>query len=129
MEFKAYMKHYQPRIDEDTVEWFDAEKLWDTARNGDYLIEMQEYVRLTEASYQSKRDKLKKWVTHWMGKFMIVKAENNKLRSMNKALIKRINQLHKYMVKQEVKEFVKTVGNGELRELEKSEVEKVPLQC
>ncbi len=31
--------------------------------------------------FQSKRDHLKKQVTHWYGKFMIVKAENNKLRA------------------------------------------------
>lgn len=30
--------------------------------------------------YQSKRAGLKKQLTHWIGKFMIVKQENNRLR-------------------------------------------------
>jgi hypothetical protein len=36
------------------------------------------------ALYQSKTARLKKQVTHWMGKFMIVKAENNRIRSINR---------------------------------------------
>jgi hypothetical protein len=32
--------------------------------------------------YQSKRAMLKKQVTHWIGKFMIVKAENNRIRHL-----------------------------------------------
>lgn len=34
-----------------------------------------------ESIFQSKRDKIKKQLTHFIGKFMIVKAENNRLRS------------------------------------------------
>lgn len=36
--------------------------------------------------YQSKRAHLKKQVTHWYGKFMICKAENNMLRKNYKHL-------------------------------------------
>ena len=36
--------------------------------------------------YQSKRAKLKKQLTHWYGKFMICKAENNRLRVINKII-------------------------------------------
>lgn len=43
--------------------------------------------------YQSKRAQLKKQVTHWYGKFMICKAENNKIRSINKAITKRNAEL------------------------------------
>jgi hypothetical protein len=35
--------------------------------------------------YQSKRAILKKQLTHWIGKFMIVKAENNRIRQLLKA--------------------------------------------
>ncbi len=43
--------------------------------------------------YQSKREKLKQQVTGWMGKFRICKFENNKLRSINKAVITRNEEL------------------------------------
>ena len=33
---------------------------------------------------QKRAAQLKKQVTHWIGKFMIVKAENNKLRAQNR---------------------------------------------
>jgi hypothetical protein len=36
--------------------------------------------------YQSKRAHLKKQVTHWIGKFMICKNENNVIRQKNKDL-------------------------------------------
>lgn len=36
--------------------------------------------------YQSKRAQVKKQLTHWIGKFAIVKAENNVLRKKNKEL-------------------------------------------
>jgi hypothetical protein len=36
--------------------------------------------------YQSRRALLKKQVTHWIGKFMICKAENNALRKKNRML-------------------------------------------
>ncbi len=43
---------------------------------------------LLEAHFQSKKAKLKKQVTHWYGKFMIVKAENNRLRTKIRRLEK-----------------------------------------
>lgn len=54
----------------------------------DNLLQRQERLNITnriwtevQAAYQSKRDQLKKQVTHWYGKFMIVKQENNRLRA------------------------------------------------
>lgn len=54
----------------------------------DNLWQRQERLKITnsvwvqiDAIYQSKRAQLKKQVTHWYGKFMIVKAENNRLRA------------------------------------------------
>jgi len=47
------------------------------------LKEVEIAVALTESGYQSKRAKLKKQVTHFIGKFNIVKAENNALRKKN----------------------------------------------
>jgi regulator of replication initiation timing len=38
--------------------------------------------------FQSKTARLKKQVTHWMGKFMVVKMENNKLRAVNRKIVK-----------------------------------------
>ncbi len=43
--------------------------------------------------FQSKRAHLKKQVTHWYGKFMIVKAENNQLRKKIRKLKVDLNQL------------------------------------
>lgn len=43
--------------------------------------------------YQSKRSRIKKQLTHWIGKFAIVTAENNKLRSINKAITNRNTEL------------------------------------
>ncbi len=54
----------------------------------DKLQEALDDVKVMESLYneigslfQSKKDRLKKQVTHWTGKFMIVKAENNRLRA------------------------------------------------
>ncbi len=44
-------------------------------------------------AFQSKRAQLKKQVTHWIGKFMVVKAENNRLRQYNRAALARKNEL------------------------------------
>ena len=48
---------------------------------GDGLRERENEFKAMESAYQSKRDKIKKQLTHFIGKFMIVKAENNRLRS------------------------------------------------
>ncbi len=40
------------------------------------------------AMFQSKTARLKKRVTHWMGKFAIVKAENNQLRKKERRMHK-----------------------------------------
>ncbi len=41
-------------------------------------------IKATTSFYQSKRAQLKKQVTHFFGKFTIVKNENNVLRAMNR---------------------------------------------
>jgi hypothetical protein len=41
-------------------------------------------IKATTSFYQSKRAQLKKQVTHFFGKFTIVKNENNVLRKMNR---------------------------------------------
>jgi hypothetical protein len=52
----------------------------------DDLYKYKKYVATTDSLYQSKRAKLTKQVTHWMGKFAIVKGENNRLRQMMKTI-------------------------------------------
>ncbi len=69
-----------------------------------------------ESFYQSKRAKLKKQVTHWMGKFSIVKQENNRLREINKALGKRTKHLREYITQKEIRAITQ-VGDNTLREL------------
>jgi hypothetical protein len=41
-------------------------------------------IKATTSFYQSKRAQLKKQVTHYLGKFTLVKNENNVLRKMNR---------------------------------------------
>ena len=50
----------------------------------DWIVTTEDHENAVEdiaSFYQSKRAKLKKQVTHWIGKFMICKAENNALRN------------------------------------------------
>lgn len=95
------------------------------------ITTFNEAVKVVESSYQSKRDALKKKTTLYQGKFMIVKAENNKLRSINKAITKRNKELQEYMVKQEISNYVETItriGEQPLK-LKKEGYAKVPIQC
>ena len=55
--------------------------------------EFDEAVSDVTSFYQSKRAKLKKQLTHWYGKFMICKAENNEIRKKNRKLIFLVDQL------------------------------------
>ncbi len=86
MTFKEFMNKYYGSIKPETEEWIEYGHIWRAAEREDHLSAMEEYVKMIEASYQSKRDKLKKQTTHMTGKFMIVKAENNKIRAINKAI-------------------------------------------
>jgi hypothetical protein len=122
----GYLYNENARTAEEVKE--DHRKVWNAAKREDNVTEMEEYVKLTEASYQSKRAKLKKAITHWIGKFMIVKAENNRLRRMNIAITKRNSELKEYMVKQEIEKYVTVIGKQPLR-LEKEGYAKVPIQC
>ena len=70
--------------------------------------------------YQSKRAKLKKQLTHWIVKFMIVKAENNKLRRINFAITKRNSELIAQLIKHEAREFVKTLSDPSKHQLGES---------
>ncbi len=140
MTFERYMKDYRPEIKPATKEYYDLEMTWSTAKAEAHKVNMADYLGLVESAYQAKRDKLKKWVTHWMGKFMIVKAENNKLRNMNKALVKRNGELQDYMVKAEIGKYVENMGDkvvvlttavGASRPLEVQPIkhEKEPMKC
>ncbi len=136
MNFEQYMKGYRPEIKLGTKEYYDLEMTWKAAKRDDYIEEMETYVKITEASYQSKRAKLKKWVTHWMGKFMIVKAENNELRklvSINKILTKRNNELQEYIATTTSfngnGKVVKVAENATVLEVKETVHEKVPAQC
>ena len=69
-------------------------------------------IKATTSFYQSKRAQLKKKVTHWIGKFMIVKAENNQLRTKISKLARENERLMEAIIKAEIKEYVKIVGRG-----------------
>ncbi len=93
MTFREYMKLKYPEIQPNTEVWLRYDQIWKAAEKEDYVESMENYCELVQATYQSKRDKLKKQTTHMTGKYMIVKTENNKLRSVNKAITKRNAEL------------------------------------
>ncbi len=140
MTFEQFMNKYYGNIQPCTDVWLKYSQIWDAAEREDYVANMETYVNLTDAAYQSKRAKLKKAMTHWIGKFMIVKAENNKLRSVNKAITKRNTELQDYMVKHEVGKLVKRIGAGDINTVEKDVIlyplelqspvhDKEPIKC
>lgn len=91
-----------------------------------------EAIEIVESRCQAKRDALKKKTTLYQGKFMIVKQENNKLRSLNTSLLKRINQLQEYMAKLEAQKYGRIINEGQLWQLpklEKTVHEKEPIKC
>lgn len=67
----------------------DYNKVWDKARLHGIAEAKENYDHGLESItsfYQSKRAQLKKQLTHWYGKFTILKAENNKLRAKVKTM-------------------------------------------
>ncbi len=141
MNFSEYMGKYYPAIQPNTDVWLRYKQIWNGAEREDYVANMETYCNLVQATYQSKRDKLKKQTTHMTGKFMIVKAENNTLRVKLKtlvakceALIERNNELQEYAIKQEIGKFVKVIGEHPeslkpLLKIDPSKHKKVPFQC
>ncbi len=107
-----------------------ARRAWRHAEHNASMAEVDIAIRLTEATYQSKRAKLKKQVTHWMGKFSIVKQENNRLREINKALVNRTKHLREYITQKEIRAITQ-VGDNTLRELKMPAPLRVgkPLKC
>ncbi len=132
MTFKEFMKLKCPEIQPMTDEWLKYSQIWQAAEREDYVDNMETYVNLVQATYQSKRDKLKKQTTHMTGKFMIVKAENNKLRSINKAIIKRNKELQEIVVKHEIQKYVKVIAeetNMKLIPRERPTTYRTPIKC
>ncbi len=133
MNFREYMKLKYPEIQPNTDVWLRYDRIWKAAEKDDYVTSMENYCELVQATYQSKRDKLKKQTTHMTGKYMIVKTENNKLRSMNKAITKRNKELQEYMVKAEIEKYVKVIANETGMKLIPRErpttYKRVPFQC
>ncbi len=121
MTFEEFMNKYYGNIKPETDEWREYGHVWRAAEREDYVSNMETYVNLVDASYQSKRDKLKKQTTHMTGKYMIVKAENNKIRSLNKAITIRNAELTERIIFLEtitmtrVEEAVTTRYNQPLR--------------
>ena len=110
-----------------------ARSAWNRAEHNIASKEVEMAVELIRASYQSKRVQLKKQVTHWVGKFMIVKAENNSLRkvlarslNINKALVKKNNE---YMVKHGVGKHIRAIDIKPIREAKNTVYEKEPIKC
>ncbi len=87
-----------------------ARMAWRAAEHNKCRTEVEIAVELIRSGYQKKRTQLKKQLTHFIGKFSIVTAENNKLRSMNKAITKRNHQLREYMIKAELTKHIKKIG-------------------
>jgi phage host-nuclease inhibitor protein Gam len=108
-----------------------ARSAWITAKRDDYVTEMEEYVKLTEASYQSKRAKLKKQITHFIGKFMIVKTENNRLRTLVKNAKKSIDTLQRENMRLQAlvndKDYI--VEKQLRQEYKDSSLAKEPIKC
>lgn len=94
MGFEKYMKYYKPEIIYATKEYYDMQTAWQAAQG--------EQVTLESSFYQSKRAKLKKQVTHWMGKFMICKAENNEIRKKNRMLGVLVEQLREESTQRQI---------------------------
>jgi chromosome segregation ATPase len=90
MDFETYMKKYRPEIKPATKEYYDMQTTWEAAKKtiGGTMTDEDFDLAVGHVTsfYQSKRALLKKQVTHWMGKFSIVKHENNNLRQKNKML-------------------------------------------
>jgi hypothetical protein len=87
MEFKDYMKAERPDVKPGSGLYHGHEYTWYAARKGNEEDgrtltegEFDEAVGHVTSFYQSKRAKLKKQLTHWIGKFSIIKQENNVLR-------------------------------------------------
>ncbi len=98
-----------------------AGKAWDAALlsgdKEDTLWQRQQRLKITNrawieigAIYQSKRALLKKQVTHWIGKFNILRIENQTLCRKIKAVLKRNAELQKYVTDQETLKIVKTLA-------------------
>jgi hypothetical protein len=88
MKFDEFMKIMYPAIDPDSKSGREIHRQWQE-RNPEALNtagrtmteeDLDLAVGHVVSFYQSKRAMLKKQVTHWMGKFAIVKHENNRLR-------------------------------------------------
>jgi hypothetical protein len=122
MDFETYMKKYRPEIRIGTKEYYDLQCTWDAA-NRIIVPEMTDEdfdlaVGSVTSFYQSKRAKLKKQVTHWIGKFMIVKNENNVTRQKNKHLCRMIKSYRdsEIQLQREVK-ALKAIGQSNVAKL------------
>lgn len=93
MDFETWMKFNKPKIEEGSEVWSSMLQVWNSLYAGEAgtTPPIQDGRTMTEADldlavghvtsfYQSKRAKLKKQLTHWIGKFSIIKQENNVLR-------------------------------------------------
>ncbi len=134
MTYNDFMKENYPEIDNSHEDYYKCGLMWNTARL-DGIKESKDNYDLglghITSFYQSKRAQLKKQVTHWIGKFMIVKAENNRLRIMNKALLRDKEMLRQYAMKIEAGQYPVTIGNHKrhLQDLERTVHEKEPIKC
>ncbi len=140
MKFSEYMNKYYGNVQPDTDVWLRYKQIWGAAEQDDYLASMENYCEVVRSVYQKKRDKLKKQTTHMTGKFMIVKVENNTLRTKMLALItkyealaKKNKELEGYMVKSEIEKYVKVMTDETGMKLSPRErpttFKKVPFQC
>ncbi len=144
------MKENYPEIDNSQLLYYKFGRTWNAARL-DGIKESKENYDLglghITSFYQSKRDHLKKKATHWIGKFMIVKAENNRIRIINKAFSNEITELRRHITELNIAyeasaiEFVEivarfkpqghieVVGKDAVQKVEKTVHEKEPCKC
>jgi hypothetical protein len=105
MKFDEFMKIMYPAIDPDSKSGREIHRQWQErnpeALNTDGRTMTEEDLDLAVGHvvsfYQSKRAMLKKQVTHWIGKFAIVKHENNRLREKASKDSETIEKLRKHI--------------------------------
>jgi hypothetical protein len=132
MDFKTWMKFNRPNIEVGSELWSSMRQVWDInytpETDGRTMTEVDLDLAVGHITsfYQSKRSKLKKQLTHWIGKFSIIKQENNVLR---RKLLKAQCLVCMYEHVGYGKEVDKAVLQDAVKKIERAVHTKEPLQC
>ncbi len=129
MNYDEFMKESYPEITNDCEKYYSFGRIWNAAKQ-DTIAFVDIEINKANSFYQKKRDMLKKQVTHWIGKYMIVKTENNTLRRQVKRSGKCIAELLTELrfLRQEVNRGRKVLGISDLKSVNTIH-EREPIQC